>query len=1037
MGFERLNYWTLSVGFLVLLAASRAEGLDIEWVRMTGQWPVDNSPAIIDVSGDATPEILAVNRGGQVFAWRLDGSPLASGPDSVIMQLPEGHWTSAPVVVHTPQGARLILCSTEGTVACFDRSFSLQWQHALGAETTTRSATPAVFDSAENTRLCFGDHSGTATALDTNGTVVWKAALGAGPCRAPLKTVSSDDGSQEILVASGHTLFALGVRGNELWRRQLEGEILSRPEVFKGEGRRLIVCGAGSGSLYALTLEGEVVWQTPIGDEIDSCIAFLDRNGASPLVLCTGLCGNLHAIDANGKRVWTHYYKAKGRGVPLVFDLDDDGNKEILVGTFAQHLYVFDQKGEMIDDTRLVGTISPSPLPLFDPKLNRTDFFVTTASLQAYRLRVGTLKSPYGGAVMPQDVKLVPTREDAYRESRGVVVRNPNGACIGVDLALIDEDGQVHRTGCITSRSVFELPYPPVSCKDVCSAQATVRAPDRQVLQKLDWRLSASREPKTPPPPRDTLLAWSTPAYGRFDDKHVTPFEDEFEPGRQGELHIAPLYKKEVDQAAFVVASTYEDPIRVRIVLDPLQTDTGERFAGSVVLREVVSTRTENGERAADAIPTLNDARVVLLPSHYSAKIWVSADAQDAKMGRYRGRLHLLPLDGSIAPIELSMHIEVVDLEMPQEFPLTLCTWDYVPNQWYSTRLADVFRDMESHGVNVFPRSTGMPPAKADREGNLTMDFVPLDRQLDELAGRGQILLHVGVPQIDFESPPSDEIKSQAQLRYLHALRDHLTKRGLDYRDYAFYPVDEPGLDHNAAKGVETLIEAARVIRAADPKFRIYTDPVVTLAWSHYEQIEPLIDVWCPNMRLVNGLLARDPRIERIMKSGKPVWSYECVPLVKSLSPLRYNRANAWRAKYFGLDGIGFWTHSTTTQDPWMPSKEGTAEYALVYPGVGPIPSVRWEAVRDGLEDVAAMGLLEKEMADCRARGVRPALVTEAEKVLRTAQTDIMELSDLVFIENFYLKKSDRRIWHTWSDARIYEQHRRRIAELTLALRQE
>ena len=51
MAFERLNYWTLSVGFLVLLAASRAEGLDIEWVRMTGQWPVENSPAIIDVSG--------------------------------------------------------------------------------------------------------------------------------------------------------------------------------------------------------------------------------------------------------------------------------------------------------------------------------------------------------------------------------------------------------------------------------------------------------------------------------------------------------------------------------------------------------------------------------------------------------------------------------------------------------------------------------------------------------------------------------------------------------------------------------------------------------------------------------------------------------------------------------------------------------------------------------------------------------------------------------------------------------------------------
>jgi hypothetical protein len=58
-------------------------------------------------------------------------------------------------------------------------------------------------------------------------------------------------------------------------------------------------------------------------------------------------------------------------------------------------------------------------------------------------------------------------------------------------------------------------------------------------------------------------------------------------------------------------------------------------------------------------------------------------------------------------------------------------------------------------------------------------------------------------------------------------------------------------------------------------------------------------------MRLVNGLLVNDPRMLRIMQSGHPVWSYECVSNVKTLSPICYNRANAWRAKYFKLDGIG------------------------------------------------------------------------------------------------------------------------------------
>ena len=44
-----------------------------------------------------------------------------------------------------------------------------------------------------------------------------------------------------------------------------------------------------------------------------------------------------------------------------------------------------------------------------------------------------------------------------------------------------------------------------------------------------------------------------------------------------------------------------------------------------------------------------------------------------------------------------------------------------------------------------------------------------------------------------------------------------------------------------------------------------------------------------------------------------------------------------------------FWTHSTTEVDHWFAGKGINDEYALVYPGALPVPSVRWEAVRDGL----------------------------------------------------------------------------------------
>jgi hypothetical protein len=277
---------------------------------------------------------------------------------------------------------------------------------------------------------------------------------------------------------------------------------------------------------------------------------------------------------------------------------------------------------------------------------------------------------------------------------------------------------------------------------------------------------------------------------------------------------------------------------------------------------------------------------------------------------------------------------------MGRPLPLTLCTWDYVPNKWFGDRTKDVLDDMARHGVSVFPRTRSVPPAKADEAGKLAFDWTLLNADLDLLRGRGQILFQLTHPPITFVTPPPATRKREIEIDYLRRWRDYLKAKGLDYGDYAFYPVDEPGLDYGL-NTVPAFLDAAELFRAADPKFRIYTDPVPSLSRADFERIRPYVDVWCPNMRLVSGLLSGDPRMQWIRESDKPVWSYECVSQVKSLSPLRYNRANAWRGNFFGLAGIGFWTHSTTEIDHWLPGKTINDEYVLVYPGTLPVSPIR------------------------------------------------------------------------------------------------
>src|SRR5205823_14556811 len=119
----------------------------------------------------------------------------------------------------------------------------------------------------------------------------------------------------------------------------------------------------------------------------------------------------------------------------------------------------------------------------------------------------------------------------------------------------------------------------------------------------------------------------------------------------------------------------------------------------------------------------------------------------------------------------------------------------------------------------------------------------------------------------------------------------------------------------------------------------------------------------------------------------------------------------------------------------WYAGKTFNDEYALVYPGELPVASVRWEAVRDGLEDVSAITLFEQAIKRCRQSGTKHDLVEQAEEVVRIALRDVMEFSDECFIESRdFLRAGDRALGHTWTDVETFRRHRAEIARLTLAL---
>jgi hypothetical protein len=1008
----------------VNIAEEPVRATDIQWTRMTAQFPVEASPLVGQFGKTGATNMVIINQGGQVLLWSLDGRPLGPGQDGLVAQLPIARWTTQPAVFNSKSKSRLVFTSVKGQVVCLDDDFKAAWERQLSGETIFGRAVPAAIGNGDTARLVFSDGSGLLTCLKPDGAIAWTNALGAGPCHAPPKTISSKTGDALIIAASGSNLFCCNASGKLQWRRELPADISSRAEDISFSGRQIIVCGLNSGALVALDLSGNLLWECDTGDTISAWLAIVQRKEAGPLIVFTGLWGNLHAVDVQGHKVWTHFFRSKTRALPLV--LENNGDPQIFIPAFNQHIYAFDANGRLSDDIRLSGILPSGLTPVSQNASANPDLLITTTTLLAYRLQPGPPKSPYGPTLPPRDVTITIGTNDAIDPS--VVVHNPGGALLIAHICATNKQNHKSLTGTVSTRSAFELPLKSIGATNGEEVLAEVRDLDGKLLAENRWTLPI-HESIAKQPSAEDLTAWPTEPYGAFEETRANQVPAE-NPQSEPAVRVENLYINEVDESAMILDS--KQSVRARVSLSRLAREDGVPFGGTVTLRQTIPVGTVNGETVPDALPALGDAGLVSVEPGRAVKIWLSVDAHGAQPGSYTGQIAVVSLEGISNKLALPLKIQVLDLRIPGEFPLTLCTWDYIPNRWFSNSAAATLDDMGRHGVNIFPRTT-LPPGRVDAAGKLTIDWSPLDAELSRLIGRGKILFHLGHPPIEFTGKRSDEEKHSNELEYVRTFRDHLKERGRAYDDFALYLLDEPGLDYGT--NVASLLDVGKLFREADPKLILYTDPVPGLSWNDFKRIEPLVDVWTPNMRLVSGLLSGDPRIAQIIRA-KTVWSYECVAQVKSISPLRYNRANAWRAKYFGLSGIGYWTHSTTDTDMWLAGKTDNDEFALVYPGELPVPSVRWEAVRDGLEDVAAMSLLEDEIHRHRQAGTRLDIADEAEAELRIARRDVMELSDQAFVESRdFLRKGDRTLPHTGTDVETYRHHRAEIARLTLALK--
>ncbi len=446
------------------------------------------------------------------------------------------------------------------------------------------------------------------------------------------------------------------------------------------------------------------------------------------------------------------------------------------------------------------------------------------------------------------------------------------------------------------------------------------------------------------------------------------------------------------EAGSLLLANLKPTEARVRVRVTPLKNDAGQETSWNnrLWLREAMSLPVRLGYRVFDPLVLLgagdeNQAELVIPPGQ-ARVLWVGLQASRLEPGRYRASVEITSNGtASVSPIPLSLNVAPLRMPISEGLAMNTCHWDYLLG-WNAP--PEAAQDLRAHGTNMFilhPESLPNPVLNNDRTRLESVDFTKFDEGLARIGTPVPRWHSVfwganGLKLFDFTKPAEKGLFKQ----WIVAWVDHLKQKGIGPDQFFFYPVDE--------LITEQMVEIARLIKQVDPRLQVYcnqlnADPALI------ERIGPYIDTWCAYYRYFTQDLSPAQReaFKAVQQKQHPrFWSYACDGPSKSLSPDTYYRRYSWLAFNHNADGAGFWCYADG--DGGWDDYQGGVQYGMVYysrsaPSGIPrneviVPSRRWEAWRQAVEDFQYLHELKQAIESHRTSGDDAATLESTQRVL-------------------------------------------------------
>ena len=398
-------------------------------------------------------------------------------------------------------------------------------------------------------------------------------------------------------------------------------------------------------------------------------------------------------------------------------------------------------------------------------------------------------------------------------------------------------------------------------------------------------------------------------------------------------------------------------------------------------------------------------------------RFWLTIRIDDNVLpGVYKGRITIspqhgletsLPLETTVLPISLE-DIPGIDYFMLMTYEFTELTmpWRKEEKEKIYKSACNILKDYQEHGMaTLCLHSPFVLITKEDGTPNLEDIFAAL-RAAKEMGFRRRIIWYMGhlIQTSKPKHPGSimnfDKGIHLSRLKYIvETVSQYAKEHGCP--EVIFLPIDEPGdsyqdFQHKRQAITPVLLKVIKDSGAHN-----------MLTNGDYKQFRP-VDYLC------SGKMNKED-LDEAHKSGSVYWLHNNDVTTKCLNPAYARYIYGYYTWMNHIDGMSSWTFQNTQNARGLPrGTDGPGnDIYLAYPDPnGPLATLKWEAIREGIDDHKLLYQLVKRIKKLEEKGIDTSKYKEfllgIEK--KEGTPDCQERFDDEWDPAFFEKSRDRLI---------------------------